>query len=535
MKDSTQSIFRSAQQFLTGTMCSRMTGLLRDVVMAFAFGTDSAVAAFLVAFRFSHLLRRLFGEGALQTAFTPQYEKLKQIHPERAGFFFRDLSFLLSLSLSFLIFISMLFLGSYLVLGSSSKDNQQIIQLTLLMMPSLLFICLFGLNASLLQCEKSYFIPGIAPVAFNVVWIVGICCLWNFSPFDAMPFLALFLILACFAQWVTTVPKTLKILQTLGLKNLFEKFHFFSTDLRNLIKPLLLGMIGVGAAQINNALDAIFARYASTQGPAYLWYAIRVQQLPLALIGIAISGALLPPLSRAIKSSNWIQSVSFLNFAMQRCIVCMIPITLGIFALGNFCITLLYERGGFDQISVLSTTQCLWGYGFGLMPMALVLILAPAFYAQDNYRFPMLISLFTMLLNIVLNYAVVVILKYNTASIAWTTSCCSWVNFLILAYALRKTLGPFALGLIWPCSSKVFLSSLGGCLCVILFEMAFHSGSIQIDEPNFMKNLIRFSINSMIFCVGTGVVGWSIGALSLFRIWNQDVGVVLKEQTVIKP
>src|SRR5262249_10229072 len=126
MRDSTQTIVRSAIQFLSGTMLSRVSGLLRDVAMAFVFGTQDAVAAFLVAFRFSHLLRRLLGEGALQTAFVPQFEKLRKDSPERAGKFFCDLSIGLSLLLTVIVIISMLGLGSVLWWGDVSEGTAQI-------------------------------------------------------------------------------------------------------------------------------------------------------------------------------------------------------------------------------------------------------------------------------------------------------------------------------------------------------------------------------------------------------------------------
>src|ERR1700722_18897818 len=153
MTDTPHTILRSARHFLSGTVISRLTGLLRDIATAFAFGTDSAVAAFLVAFRFAHLLRRLFGEGALQIAFIPQFEKLKQKNPLRACGFFRDLKALLSISLLILIIVLMAVLGFFLYFGNISQNNGEILFLTFLMMPSLLFICLYELNSALLQCE----------------------------------------------------------------------------------------------------------------------------------------------------------------------------------------------------------------------------------------------------------------------------------------------------------------------------------------------------------------------------------------------
>ena len=145
--------------------------------------------------------------------------------------------------------------------------------------------------------------------------------------------------------------------------------------------------IGVGAAQINSACDAIFARLADNSGPAYLWYAIRLQQLPLALFGIAISGALLPPLTRAMKKGYFRGELLF-NVAIDRSMLLILPITGVLFIFGERCVDLLYGYGGFDIQSIQGTTFCLWGYTLGLVPMTLVLILAPVFYAKGNYRAP---------------------------------------------------------------------------------------------------------------------------------------------------
>lgn len=435
MSDTTHSIMKSATRFLSGTMLSRVTGMLRDISMAYAFGTQPAVAAFLVAFRLSHLLRRLFGEGALQSAFIPQFETLRTQSPERAAAFFRDLFIWLSLGLILFVILSMSVLGIVWAYVDLSPGNREILLLTLLLMPSLLFICLFGLNASLLQCEKSYFIPGVAPVAFNIVWIVGVIALWQFSASIAMPWLAGWVILACACQWLITLPQTMAILKKHEI-SLWSRVSAKASNLRCLVKPLFLAIVGVAATQVNNALDALFARYADPEGPALLWYALRIQQLPLALFGVAIAGALLPPLTRAIKNNDHERFQHFLTFTIRRSVALMVPITAGLFVMGQRGITLLYGHGDFDQASIVGTTQCLWGYGLGLIPMALVLVFAPAFYAAGNARTPALISLVTVVLNIVLNVWMVAGLGLGAVSVAVATSISAWVNLALLAYAL---------------------------------------------------------------------------------------------------
>lgn len=444
MSDSSNSLLRSATSFLSGTMLSRISGLARDLIMAFAFGTQELLAAFLVAFRLAFLLRRLFAEGALQTAFIPQFEKLRDTDSQQARSFFADLYATLALTLILIIAAGVG--GGWLMLtyGNMDSGNQEVLLLTLMMAPSLLFICLFGLNNAFLQCQKSYFLPAAAPIAFNVIWIVGLLCLQNFPVQQAMIYLSLFIVFASFCQWFMTARPTWRLLCSI---NPYSLIHFiknmrpFSQDVRRLTKPLFLSMIGVGATQINNGLDALFARTADLQGPAYLWYAMRLQQLPLALFGIALAGALLPALSRASKAQDTAKFHHFLTITLQRATAVMLPITAGILLFGADAINLVYGRGDFDTNSIVGTTSCLWAYGLGLIPMTFVLILAPAFYAQNNYSLPTIASGASMILNIALNSYFVFWLHWGATSVALATSMSAWLNWLILAVVLQQNIG----------------------------------------------------------------------------------------------
>ena len=169
--DTPQTVARSSFSFLSGTFLSRLSGLGRDTTMAIAFGSHPAIAAFMVAFRFANLLRRLFGEGALSSGFIPHFEELRASSSKNASKFVRDLFFSLSL------FLILLIGGLEILLWGVSKwahlnpDNAEIIQLTMWMLPGALFICLFGLCSGLLQCERRFFLTGFAPAAINAVWI----------------------------------------------------------------------------------------------------------------------------------------------------------------------------------------------------------------------------------------------------------------------------------------------------------------------------------------------------------------------------
>lgn len=487
MKDSIKNIFGSAKRFFTGTLLSRFSGLLRDIVTAFAFGTQPSLAAFLEAFRFAHLLRRLFGEGALQTVFAPHYEKLRQEDPLRASSFFQDLCASLSFLLLIVIGLAMGALGIALIWGELSSDNNEVVWLTFLMMPSLLFICLFGINASLLQCERSFFTSSAAPVLFNLTWIAGAFLLRHCKIETAMSGLSGFIVAGCLLQWIITLPQTLRL-----IKSPFKtSIQLFSPDVRSLAKPLLLGMIGIAAAQINSACDVLFARYADNQGPAFLWYAIRLQQLPLALFGIALSNAILPPLARAAKSGNLENAKSFFQTSFLKSAFFMIPMTAALLILGDRCIDLIYSRGDFNEISTISTTYCLWGYAWGLVPMALILMTAPVFYAFHDYRTPTLASVVSMSLNMGLNALFIWKMGYGPASVAYATAISAWINLGILLKNLQFDIAP----LLKPLGGALLAAAVSGG-SLYLFDLyifgTLSSVDILLQNPIFYSESFVF-------------------------------------------
>lgn len=429
--DSNQSILHSAARFTGGTFISRLTGLVRDIAMAFAFGTQESVAALFVAYRLAHLLRRILGEGAMQTALVPHFEELRNISIERACRFFANLYGAITAFLVGIIFVTMIGLGAAMTIWNLSPENREIILLLIILMPSLLFICLYGLNAALLQCEKQYGLASMAPIGFNLAWTIGALLLWKMQSENAMPLLAGFIVIGTMVQWMITVPNTFMILKN-GIEH---PWYWESKDLFRFGKPLLLAIMGVTATQINNALDAVFARYADLQGPAELWYAIRLQQLPLAMFGIALSTALLPPLSRAYKQGDLDKYQKFLGNAVKLCLIVMIPMSVGIFLFGDSGVHLLYGRGDFDRESTISVTWSLWGYTLGLIPMSLVLLFAPACYAKGDFHSPMRASVAAVIVNVVLNTILVMVLGMGVVSVAVATSVSAWVNLAMLSRA----------------------------------------------------------------------------------------------------
>ena len=430
-------IERSSQIFFSGTILSRVTGLFRDVLTAYAFGSSAAIAALMVAFRFSSLFRRIFGEGALHAAFVPAYEKIRLKSDAEAARFFVDLSTLLAFTLLSIILISEIALGGLLSSHLLKADNSQIIFLTMVLLPTLFFICNAAFCSSLLQCHDVFFLPAVSPAVFNLFWILGVWYLKSRPVDQAVYHLSVWILVGVSAQLIVLLPQVYECLKRDLSQQIGFNFSRLKECFRSIARPLGLGIIGVSTTQINSALDAIFARVISLEGPAYLWYAIRIQQVPLALFGVAMAGALLPPLARAF-NKNKEEYAELLNYSLGRAVGLLMPCLVALMITAAACVNLLYGRGEFNLLSAHQTTYCLWAYALGLLPQGLILILGPAFYVQNRYYRTTRASILALGLNVFLNIFFAFVMKYPTWSVAIATSISSWFQAFYLFHYLLK-------------------------------------------------------------------------------------------------
>ncbi len=467
------------RRFFSGMMLSRISGLGRDLVMAYTFGDHVMVAAFIVAFRFANVLRRFFGEGPLQSAFIPQFEGIRAKNQEEAYAFFRKLSLVVGGLVLVIIIV-----GEIGIRGSMSlwsEGNQQILILTKWMLPSLLFISLYGLNVSFLQCHNRFFVSSMAPFLCNMMWIAGALTLKNLPMKEAMLGLAKFVLMGFIIQWMVTA---FQMLSQMGSRQWSAK-NLFHPEVKQLAKAFGLGAFGVGAMQINSFLDAIFARSAHPSGPVYLWYANRFQQLALAIFGIAAVNTLVPILSRAIKGGEMKRAKEIFSFGCRRVILMMLPMTFAICTLGFSAINLVFGRGSFSFYAVNETTGCLAAYSLGLLPSTLVMYYSAVLYAEGDFKTPALLSAATVGINIGLNSLFVFALGLGPISTALATSMGAWCNFIALRAVLKKK------GWLIGYQLKEFTLLLGGVL--MASALAFKVGALFFDK------LLSFVIPGSVF------------------------------------
>jgi putative peptidoglycan lipid II flippase len=522
------SITRSAVSFFSGTLLSRVSGLGREVVTAFTFGASPAIAAFMIAFRFANLLRRLFGESALSSTVIPYFETIRTESPQKGAEFFRDLFASMTMLLGVLILAVEGGLWGLLQWGGLSEGGAEIVFLSMLMLPALLFICQFALSCALLQCEKQFFLTGFAPTAFNVVWMIAAWQLRGSEPHTAAGMLASAVVLAFFMQLAMCgVPMVRHLRSVLSWKSCLS-FSLFSSQVRALFKPFFLGILGIGAVQINSALDALFARFASSEGPAYLWYAVRIEQLPIALLGVALASALLPSLSRSDQGAQ----KELIGFSLRRAFNFLFPCTVAMVVLGASGINLLYGRGAFTEAATAQTTYCLWGYAAGLVPAVFVLLLATVCFARKDFRTPTVAAVASVALNIALNALFVFGFGWGAFSIALATSASAFLNAAILARSCRKTFGKLLPPTAIPLCVKVVVCTLIAGITT-LFLGHFLTGdptlTLMLGRENydFTRNFFDQILQSGVLLASFVLIffsyAWTTGADEVLSIIRKKV------------
>lgn len=519
--DTSFSILRFAKRFFAGTMLSRMSGALRDVVMAFCFGSAPEVGAFMVAYRLANLFRRLFGEGSLQSGFVPHFASLHSQDPKKALFFYRDTVF----SLLLMLFAGVVIIETVLWGISSffSWDWAGIISLSMKMVPGLVFICLYALNSAYLQYQKKYFVSAAAPVMFNVFWMAAAFLCYRMPAWEAMQFLSFGISCAFAMQWAMTAVQVRKSMD-LSWKE-WAGPRLFSPDWKQMMKPLSFAVIGVGAMQINSALDAIFSRISDLSGPAYLWYAIRIEQLPLALFGIALSGALLPPLSRAITEGALDRYGSLLTGAIRHSAALLVPCTFGLFSLGGAGLNLLYGHGDFTSQDVQQTMYCLWGYGIGLLPSVFVLLAATGFYAQKSYVIPMIASIASVIFHISMNALLIFAFGWGSFSIAVSTSAASVLNSLILLYFVKKRFGLSVFIRFWGFFGRLVFSSGAAAAAALFFGFVFFNDPTIVGGlfiRSFATQCMQLMSMSAVFLGIFFAFAYRLGIRELFDFFKRN-------------
>lgn len=438
------NLLRRAATVSQMTGISRVAGLVREQLMAYAFGTALAKSAFDVAFRIPNLFRRLFGEGALSAAFIPVFTEVRvrdgaaaanRLAARVAGLLLAALSLLAGLGI-------LLALALQWHLPSDSRWSA-ILPLLRIMLPYAPLICLAALAMGILNALKHFAIPALAPVFLNLVWILALVAVCPWLPDD--PFIRIRAV-----AWAVVVAGVVQVavqLPALARRGVGLRPSFVWRGDRNIrrIAALMAPMaLSAGLIQINVCVDGLLAMWAAPWGPSALEYAERLVYLPLGLVGNAFATVLLPTLSdhAAVRDHDSLRLT--LERALRNICVIMAPLAIGLTVLALPVVTLVYRfgAGAFQAESALQTARALAGYAPGLLVFSLYKALTPAFFALQDTRTPMRVGLFGVLLNFSLNVLFVVTwpVGWKHMGIAVATSLTSLVNCGMLIFLLRRRL-----------------------------------------------------------------------------------------------
>ena len=417
------------------TLISRILGFARDMLIAALIGTGPISDAFFVALKLPNLFRRLFGEGAFNAAFIPAFSGL--LHTEgisAAKQFAQEAFAVMAFWLGIMTILGEIFMPELMdVLAPGFADNPAkfalAVSLSRITFPYLVLICLAALVSGVLNGLERFTASSASYVLFNIVSIA--CMIWM-TPYVATVGHAL--------SWGVTISGVVQLGVLMmavrrGGMALRVPRPRMTPQMRLLMRRMAPGLVGAGVTQLNLTVDVIIASLLPPGTVSVLYFADRVQQLPLGVIGTAVGTALLPLLSRQVRAGEAASAIGTLNRAIEYGLFLTLPAALALIVCAQPIILVLFGRGAFDLESVRLSSQSLAAYALGLPAFVLVKVLAPAFFARGDTSMPVKIGVASVALNLILNLAFMVPLAHVGPALA--TSVAAVCNVVGLAFVLR--------------------------------------------------------------------------------------------------
>jgi putative peptidoglycan lipid II flippase len=431
------------------TMLSRVLGLVREQVMATLFGAGLATDAFNVAFRIPNLLRDLFAEGAMSSAFVPTFTQVVKSRGETEAWeFTRQLLWALALVLGGVGVVGWVLaptLVRWFAPGFSDVPGklELTVELTRVMLPFLPAVAWAAVAMGVLNARGRFGVPALAPAMLNVVMIVGGLTLipvfraWGQPPILAM---AVGVLVGGMAQFAVQLPA----LYAEGFRFRLEAPRLDPGVLR---VAALMGpaAIGLAATQINLLVSTVIASLLAQGSVSWLWYAFRLMQLPIGVFGVALATVSLPGLSRAAVDRDMAALKTTLSSALRLVFALTVPASVWLAVMARPVVALLYEHGRFGARDTSQTAGALIMYCVGLPAFAAVGVLTRAFYALGDTRIPVQASFVAVGVNLALNLSFIGPLRFlglEHLGLALATSVTSITNLLQLVWYLRRRIGP---------------------------------------------------------------------------------------------
>ncbi|MER3430295.1 MAG: murein biosynthesis integral membrane protein MurJ [Blastocatellia bacterium] len=496
-----RTIARSAGIVSIAVMFSRIFGLVREMVFARYFGAGFLYDAYVVAFRIPNVLRDLFAEGALSAAFVKVFTDY-QIHKgEAAAWRLASLVFnALAVVMSIICILGIVFSRRFIDLiadGFSPEKAALAATLTQIMFPFILLVALAAVAMGVLNTKGIFGIPASASTVFNIASIIfGLGLAYWLSgggwsgttEKDAIPDaasqwaiigMAIGTLIGGAAQFAVQVPSLFRI----GFR-FSPALSFVDEGVRKVISLMTPAILGTSAVQINVLVNTYFVSgIDGAQG--WLSYAFRLMQFPIGLFGVAVGTASIPVLSRLAAQRKISEFRDTLSSSINLVFLMTLPSACGLIVLGEPIIRLIYERGRFDAAATEMTAAALIGYSIGLTGYAAIKILSPAFYALDDAKIPMIISVASIAVNFAASFGLRELLSqwgrtannpngFGHVGVALATSIVALINFFALAFFMRRKISRLNGRVIVAAFAKVAASSaILSAICYFSYRFLF--------------------------------------------------------------
>jgi putative peptidoglycan lipid II flippase len=426
-------IIKSGIIVATFTLISRIFGYIRDILMASYLGLNAD--AFAVAFRLPNSFRSLFAEGAFTSAFVPIFSaKFATNTKEHSLYFASQVFSLLTIVLAIFVAIIIIFMPNIITLlapGFLQHHDKFLltVKLSYFTIPYLFFISLASLYSGILNSCGKFAIAAALPIILNVVMILSIIFI---SPFAATPSHAL-----SYGVFIAGVIQFLSIVVAAHYMSIHIKFTkiVLNDDIKLMFKNMLPTIIGSGVVQINLAIDTIIASFIDG-APSILYFADRLSQFPLAIIGTALGTVLLPTISKQVRMNNLFQANITQNKAIEVALFFTLPCVFAFSIISNELVSILFERGNFLASDSVKVANALKAFAIGLPAFVLIKIFVPRYFAHYDTSTPVRISALCIVSNIIFSLSLIPFFSYIAIAIA--TSLSAWINLILLYYFQYK-------------------------------------------------------------------------------------------------
>ncbi|HEV7372394.1 murein biosynthesis integral membrane protein MurJ [Arenibaculum sp.] len=418
------------------TLVSRILGFVRDVLTAALLGAGPVADAFFVAFRLPNHFRALFAEGAFNSAFVPQFSGLLVREGRLAAQRFAEqvLAFALPVQVALLVgaLAGMPWLLHVLAPGFTDDPGKfaLAVEFTRITFPYLLFITLVSLLGGALNSLNRFAAAAAAPILLNLCFIAALLGLTPLLP-TAGHALAWGVFAAGIAQFLYLAWEARRagLSLALGLPRM-------TPGVRRFLLVLGPAVLGAGLTQISLFVDTLIATFLPTGAVSYLYYADRLNQLPLGVIGVAVGTVLLPQLSRQLGAGDGAAASDSQNRALEYVLVLTLPAVIAFLVVAGPILDALFRRGAFTAADAAATADVLRAYAVGLPAFVLIKCLIPGFFARSDTATPVKIAGVAVAVNVALKVALMAPL--GPVGLALATSAAAWVNCGLLAFILWR-------------------------------------------------------------------------------------------------